>query len=193
VQSLLCRRPAELTAILYCLSWDSPQLGGPGPRIYIPQEQGGPFIPPGTGFPFVASYDSQCYGSGILTRLHTGDMCVYCTWVTRFRFPSMGRAVRVDSSYGIPRWRSTNIWQLDLPASSTSHARVWVRFPSWPQRHLLETLFFLYMCRSGVAVDKLSGSDCEGIVPLCYLTAPVLDPVFWVQLSNQGAALAQSV
>jgi hypothetical protein len=29
-----------------------PQPGGPRPRIYIPQEQGGPVIPPGTGFPF---------------------------------------------------------------------------------------------------------------------------------------------
>jgi hypothetical protein len=29
-----------------------PQPGGPSPRIYIPQEQGGPVIPPGTGFPF---------------------------------------------------------------------------------------------------------------------------------------------
>jgi hypothetical protein len=47
-----------------------PQLGGPGPRIYIPQEQGGPVIPPGTGFPFVASYDSQDSGGGILTCLH---------------------------------------------------------------------------------------------------------------------------
>jgi hypothetical protein len=28
------------------------QPGGPGPRIYIPQEQGGPVILPGTGFPF---------------------------------------------------------------------------------------------------------------------------------------------
>jgi hypothetical protein len=28
-----------------------PQPGGPGPRIYIPQEQRGPVIPPGTGFP----------------------------------------------------------------------------------------------------------------------------------------------
>jgi hypothetical protein len=28
------------------------QLGGPGPRIYIPQEQGGPVILPGAGFPF---------------------------------------------------------------------------------------------------------------------------------------------
>jgi hypothetical protein len=26
-----------------------PELGGPGSRIYIPQEQGGPVIPPGTG------------------------------------------------------------------------------------------------------------------------------------------------
>jgi hypothetical protein len=29
-----------------------PQPGGPGPRIYIPPEQGGPVIPPGTWFPF---------------------------------------------------------------------------------------------------------------------------------------------
>jgi hypothetical protein len=29
-----------------------PQPGGPGPRIYTPQERGGPVMPPGTGFPF---------------------------------------------------------------------------------------------------------------------------------------------
>jgi hypothetical protein len=29
-----------------------PLPGGPGPRTYIPQEQGGPVISPGTGFPF---------------------------------------------------------------------------------------------------------------------------------------------
>jgi hypothetical protein len=29
-----------------------PHPGGLGPRIYIPQEWGGPVIPPGTGFPF---------------------------------------------------------------------------------------------------------------------------------------------
>jgi hypothetical protein len=29
-----------------------PQPGGPGSRIYIPLEQGGPVIPPGTEFPF---------------------------------------------------------------------------------------------------------------------------------------------
>jgi hypothetical protein len=29
-----------------------PQPGGAGPRIYIPEEQGGPVITPGTGFPF---------------------------------------------------------------------------------------------------------------------------------------------
>jgi hypothetical protein len=48
-----------------------PQPGGPGSCIYISQEQGGTVIPPGTGFPFVASYDSKGYSGGILTRLHT--------------------------------------------------------------------------------------------------------------------------
>jgi hypothetical protein len=38
--------------IFYCLKFETPQPGGQGPRIYIPQEQGGPVIPPGTGFTF---------------------------------------------------------------------------------------------------------------------------------------------
>jgi hypothetical protein len=51
-----------------------PQPVGPGPCIYIPHEQGGPVIPPGTGFPFFVSYNSQGCGGGILTRLHTGRL-----------------------------------------------------------------------------------------------------------------------
>jgi hypothetical protein len=47
-----------------------PQPGGPGPRIYITQKQGGPVIPPGTVFAFRYSYDSQGYGGGIRTHLH---------------------------------------------------------------------------------------------------------------------------
>jgi hypothetical protein len=46
-QSLLGRSPTELTAIFYS-HLRLPQPGGPGPHIYIPQEQGGPVIPPGT-------------------------------------------------------------------------------------------------------------------------------------------------
>jgi hypothetical protein len=58
-----------------------PQPVGPGPCIYIPQEQGGSLIPSGTGFPFVASYDSQGCGGGILTRLFTGHL--FCQWNAR--------------------------------------------------------------------------------------------------------------
>jgi hypothetical protein len=52
----------------------TPQPEGSGLRIYIPQEQGDPDIPPVTEFPFRLSYDSQGYGGGILSRLHTGIM-----------------------------------------------------------------------------------------------------------------------
>jgi hypothetical protein len=44
---------------------DSPQPGGPGPRIYIPKNQGGPVIPKALGSLFVTSYDSEDYGGGI--------------------------------------------------------------------------------------------------------------------------------
>jgi hypothetical protein len=49
-QSLTGLSPTGLNTIFCCpISWDS-QHGGPGVRIYIPQEQGGPIIPPGTEF-----------------------------------------------------------------------------------------------------------------------------------------------
>jgi hypothetical protein len=45
-----------------------PQPGGPGPRIYIPQEHDGPAMPPrALGSLYDVSYDSQVYGAGILT------------------------------------------------------------------------------------------------------------------------------
>jgi hypothetical protein len=46
------RVPRHYDHILLPQIRDSPQPGGPGSHIYIPQEQVGPIIPPGTGFPF---------------------------------------------------------------------------------------------------------------------------------------------
>jgi hypothetical protein len=66
VQSIKGPSPTEPVTILYCLIWARFP-------IYIPQEQGGPVIPLGTGFLYVASYDSQGYGGGILTRLYKGS------------------------------------------------------------------------------------------------------------------------
>jgi hypothetical protein len=61
-----------------------PQHGGPGPRSYVPQEQGDPVIPPGTGFPlrpllWLTSYDSQGCCGGILTLPLPGGIgpCTY--------------------------------------------------------------------------------------------------------------------
>jgi hypothetical protein len=58
---------------------DSPHPGGPGPRIYIPQKQGGPDIPQALCSLFVASYDSQGYGGSIRSRLHAGELTVALT------------------------------------------------------------------------------------------------------------------
>jgi hypothetical protein len=63
-QSHLGRSPAELTAIFLLSHLRLPQPGGPGSRIYIPQEQGSPVIPPGTGFePLIIR---KTYMSGLL-------------------------------------------------------------------------------------------------------------------------------
>lgn len=47
--------------------WRLIQPWGPGPRIYISQEKGGPVITPDTETLSVASYNSQAYGRGIRT------------------------------------------------------------------------------------------------------------------------------
>jgi hypothetical protein len=59
-QSFSGTSPVGLMTIFYCLRFETP----PRPRIYIPQKQDGPIILSGTGFLFVASYDSQGCGSG---------------------------------------------------------------------------------------------------------------------------------
>jgi hypothetical protein len=52
---------------------DSPQLGGPSPRICLsPRNSVAQLYPQALGPPFVASYDSQGYGGGIRTHLHAG-------------------------------------------------------------------------------------------------------------------------
>jgi hypothetical protein len=53
---------------------DCLQIGGPGPRVhvYAIQEQGDLLYLQALGSLFVFSYDSQCYGGNIITRLHMG-------------------------------------------------------------------------------------------------------------------------
>jgi hypothetical protein len=52
--------------------------GGPSPRIHIPGNRVAQLYPRTLGSFFVASCDSQGYGGGIVTRLHT------VIWVTSF-------------------------------------------------------------------------------------------------------------
>jgi hypothetical protein len=62
-QSLLGRSPAELNGHNLLSHLRLSQHRGPGPRIYIPPEQGGPVISPSTGLSFPVS---EGYGSMIL-------------------------------------------------------------------------------------------------------------------------------
>jgi hypothetical protein len=74
------------------------QPGGLCPRIYILQEQDGPAIPSGTGFPFVSFYDSQGYGGGILTCLHMVQLN-YQSQCYNYGRQSVGQSVLVSSTH----------------------------------------------------------------------------------------------
>jgi hypothetical protein len=58
-QSLMGRSPAELTTIIYCLIWDSPNLEGQVPVLISPRNRVAQLYPWALGSLFVGSYDSQ--------------------------------------------------------------------------------------------------------------------------------------
>jgi hypothetical protein len=58
-QSLLSRSPAVLTAIFYCLVWNSPNLEGQVPIFISPRNRVAQLYPRALGSLFVASYNSQ--------------------------------------------------------------------------------------------------------------------------------------
>jgi hypothetical protein len=62
--------PLGLWSTFHCRRFENFQPGGPGPCIYIPQQQGGPIILPALCFLFVALYDSQGYVGGNWACLH---------------------------------------------------------------------------------------------------------------------------
>jgi hypothetical protein len=57
----------------YCFRFETPPNLKARSPIYIPQEQGGPVIPSGTGSLFVSFYDLQGYDGSIRPLLHMGD------------------------------------------------------------------------------------------------------------------------
>jgi hypothetical protein len=62
---------AGLMNTLCSLRFETVPIWGPGPHIYVPQDHGGPIIPPGTGFVFRCLVDSQGYDEGIRPCPHT--------------------------------------------------------------------------------------------------------------------------
>jgi hypothetical protein len=83
-----------------------PHPGGPSPRIYIPEEQGGPVIPPGTGFHFLCLCGERCR----CTKVPGQALCVTgigSRWDMRWRSccrkwaVSIGCEVEVRNSPGI--------------------------------------------------------------------------------------------
>jgi hypothetical protein len=76
--SLLGRSPAELMTIFYCLISESNNVEGQVPVFISPRNNVSQLYPRALGSLFVASYDSQGCGGGILTRLHTGKEHLLC-------------------------------------------------------------------------------------------------------------------
>jgi hypothetical protein len=68
------RVPRDSWPYFTCILSDSrlPQAGGPGPRIYFTQEQAGPVILPGTGFPF----HRLLWPAGLGWRYSSSSTCV---------------------------------------------------------------------------------------------------------------------
>jgi hypothetical protein len=134
---LSCTSSVELTAIFYCLIWDSPNLEGQVPVFISPRNRVAQLYSQALGYIFVASYDSQGYGGGILTRLHTG-FTVCQSHIMTVRRPSetrdqfffllqiLFRQLRVCYfvALSLTRGRACNLLLLLGPASAVPALRI---------------------------------------------------------------------
>jgi hypothetical protein len=107
-QSLWGPSPTELTIFYSHLRL--PQPAGPDPSIYIPQEQGGPVTPPGTGFHFrrilllaglrcrYSSRHHRVYEDARSTTSVVRTKCASLnTWTNRYKRPVLGNAQHLRS------------------------------------------------------------------------------------------------
>jgi hypothetical protein len=103
------------------------QPGGPGSLICMPQEQVGPVICPGIGFPLVASYDSQSCSGDTRPRLHRG--CVYTSQIVEVKSKSKLCYYRRSVGQFLLKWST----HLGLRTLSASCRLVDVRCSLWPK------------------------------------------------------------
>jgi hypothetical protein len=92
-QSLLGRSPAELTAIFYCLVWDSPHLEGQGPVFISPRNRVAQLYLRALGSLFVASYDSQ--GLRRVSQLSIYSRYIVTSSARVIAYPYFGCLVRI--------------------------------------------------------------------------------------------------
>jgi hypothetical protein len=90
--------PAGLITIFYCLGFETPptcRASAPYIYIYIPEQQGGLVIPPGTGYPFHRllrlaglrwKYSNPPLGGQQAATLNSGSGPLYDWWFTANRF-----------------------------------------------------------------------------------------------------------
>jgi hypothetical protein len=112
-----------------------PQPGRLGPRLYIPQEQGGPVIPPDTGFPFrrllwLAGlrwmyWTPPSYNSSVRTprkiRVTCYQECLFTGSLSSNGWPSIVEGQRVAMVIYVTIYKVYTVYELTLIARYCSY------------------------------------------------------------------------
>jgi hypothetical protein len=122
-QSLLGQSRTELTTMFRCLIWDSLNLGRQVPVFISPRNRVAQIYPRALGSLSIASYDSQGYRGGILSRLHTRNRLTY--WLNILIVSLRGHHRKHNSPLAAMLLPWKHPWPVD--SEVTAYAPSWLR------------------------------------------------------------------
>jgi hypothetical protein len=167
-QSLLGRSPSELTALIYCLIWDSPNLEGQVPLFISPRNRVAQLYPRGTELSEELKQNmnrnfrnSFCYNTANACRYHgyytTCEVYVFIASQTHCRLGSIITSTHATFRHCL---HDATAVMTPMPSSQSNEE---IRRPVFESMQTEQLTIFSELCLQAVYLFAFTNVSCRGV------------------------------